>query len=1090
MTQPLCPECGRPLAANAPEGACSICLLLLGVKAPGAEGASRVDKMSATMDPAGGFALGEYAGQRIRHYHLLEPIGEGGFGTVWLAEQEEPLRRKVALKLLKLGMDARQVVARFEAERQALAMMDHPSIARVFDGGTTANGRPYFVMELVRGIPLTTYCHAARLATRDRLKLFIQVCEAVQHAHQKGIIHRDLKPTNILIAEQDGRAIPKVIDFGIAKATESVLTEKTLLTECNQMIGTPAYMSPEQAGLGGLDIDTRTDIYSLGVLLYELLSGRTPFDPKALLAAGLDEMRRTIREQEPIRPSARLTQERLHGQSEMADPKFDIDPDLDWIVLKALEKDRTRRYESANGLAADLQRYLADEPIVARPPGNLYRFQKLARRNKLLFGAAGAVAAALVLGLSFTSWWAVRATQNLAQARLNAYASEMNVAQQALAENNLERAVQLLDLQRPKAGEHEDLRGFEWRYLWQLCQGNESAIFRDGPASLYECAVAFSTDGRFLTYSGSNHVVVRDANTHKVIKSLPTLAQTLGFSPDGRLLATARLGSGPVLLWETATWDEKQVTALTNACAPAIFSPDGRWLLAGTPYANTLQLWNTETWQPVASCPQTPILDGSLRSAVAFSPDGKLLVTPWMDIVKGGQTGVYLWKVPTLEKHAGLFPPEVPFQSAAFLADGKHLVTASWLGHLLVWDLHANPPHLVHQVREHTAYIPAIAVAPGGKTLATGSADQSVCFWEASPPFKRIARWRGHRREVWAAAMSPDGETVASSSPDGTIRLWNGKPQTFCETVDDAGGDVAGFTSDGRTVVFAPSENDYRWQLVTGTNRVVIPIPAEPPLKFDFSRPYAITGNEPIAALGRSKGRVEIWDLAAKRLVTSWNAGPHRILACAFTLDGTRLATADSGSVTIWETRTRAEIVRLKAPGPSTKALAFSPDGQWLAAGSFSTRKTLVWNLVNRDLVISLNVSADQVAFAPDGKSLVTCGIQGNKAQFWELPSGRPKATLKGHVGGMVEVAFSPDGKTLATGAYDGRIKLWNIAIGQEVATFPYSGMMTSLRFSPDGRTLATGLWTSPGHRVLLFRAPSLDEIAAVERQPSRPIQP
>jgi len=727
MTPASCPECGSPLPVGAAEGSCSTCLLLLGVDAPPADSA-RI----------------EQAGQQIGCYKLLEPIGEGGFGTVWMSEQQEPVRRKVALKIIKLGMDTKQVVARFEAERQALAMMDHPNIARVFDGGATEHGRPFFVMELVRGIPLTTYCDTARLATRERLELFIQVCQALQHAHQKGIIHRDLKPTNILVTEQDGRALPKVIDFGIAKATEQKLTELTLFTRFNQMIGTPAYMSPEQAGLGSLDIDTRSDIYSLGVLLYELLTGLTPLDPHRLREAGYDAILKTIREIEPPKPSTCLSTLKLEDLTAIAGLRREdpeklhrlIRGDLDWIALKALEKDRTRRYDSANGFAADLRRYLDNEPIAARPPSNLYRFQKLARRDKLLFGAASAVAASLVAGLLIASWQAVRATRNLSQARLNAYASEMNVAQQAIAENNLERAVQLLDKQRPKPGEKDDLRGFEWRYLWRLCQGNESAIFRDGPASLYECAVAFSPDGRFLAYSGSNSVVVRDAKTRNVVTNLPTPANTLGFSPDGRLLVTAQLGSGPVKLWDTSSWTEMQVPELTNACAPAIFSPDGRWLATGTANTYLLQLWNTETWKPVASCPQTPMLDGSLRSAIAFSPDGKLLVTPWMEIPKGGQAGLYLWKVPTLEKHADLFVSEIPLQSAAFLPDGKHLVTAGWLGHLLAWDLESNPPRLIQQKREHTAYIPGIAVAPGSKTFATGSADQSVCLWDASPPLQ------------------------------------------------------------------------------------------------------------------------------------------------------------------------------------------------------------------------------------------------------------------------------------------------------------------------------------------------------------------
>ena len=347
-------------------------------------------------------------------YKLLEEIGQGGMGTVWAAEQTTPVRRKVALKLIKAGMDSRSVLARFEAERQALALMDHPNIAKVLDGGLTDSGRPYFVMEYVKGVPITEYCDATRLSVEERLSLFVQVCSALQHAHQKGIIHRDLKPSNILVAPYDDKPVPKVIDFGLAKAMHQSLTEKTLYTAHEMVLGTPLYMSPEQAQLNNLDVDTRSDIYSLGVLLYELLTGTTPLERKRFKEAAWDEIRRMIREEEPLRPSTRLSSTdtlpslATFRHTEPAKLKKLVRGELDWIVMKALEKDRTRRYETASSLARDIGRYLADEVVEARPPSPGYRIGKFVRRRKAQVIAAGLVLLALLAGIAGTTWGLIR----------------------------------------------------------------------------------------------------------------------------------------------------------------------------------------------------------------------------------------------------------------------------------------------------------------------------------------------------------------------------------------------------------------------------------------------------------------------------------------------------------------------------------------------------------------------------------------------------------------------------------------------------------------------------------------------------------
>ncbi len=420
--------------------------------------------VTADMPPPAAAPVREGPGSRIGPYRILSQIGEGGFGVVFLAEQERPVARRVALKIIKLGMDTRQVVARFEQERQALALMDHPNIAKVFDAGATESGRPYFVMEFCPGEPIDAYCDRNRLTIEQRLDLFIQVCEAVQHAHTKAIIHRDIKPSNILVASRDGRLTAKVIDFGVAKATVSKLTEKTLFTEHRQFIGTPEYMSPEQAE-GSQDIDTRTDVYSLGVLLYELLTGTTPFSGRELRSAGFAEILRIIREVEPPRPSTRLSSNTAtlatvasQRQAEPTRIGSIVRGELDWIVMTAMEKDRARRYDTASALAQDVRRYLAGDAVQAVPPSRSYQFRKFVRRNRVMAGAVSAVAVALLLGAGAFAW----------QAQVAREQRDKAVEAQASADRQRDRAVLAEAEAKQRADELQLVADFQADMLAQV----------------------------------------------------------------------------------------------------------------------------------------------------------------------------------------------------------------------------------------------------------------------------------------------------------------------------------------------------------------------------------------------------------------------------------------------------------------------------------------------------------------------------------------------------------------------------------------------------------------------------------------------
>jgi len=698
-----------------------------------------------------GESLPEQVGAGVGPYKLLELIGEGGFGLVFVAEQLKPVKRRVALKLIRPGMDTRDVIGRFEAERQALALMDHPNIARVLDAGTTDSGRPYFVMELVRGVSITDFCDQNHFTPRERLELFVSVCQAVQHAHQKGIIHRDLKPSNVLVTFHDGRPVVKVIDFGVAKALHQQLTDKTIYTRFAQVIGTPLYMSPEQASMSGLDIDTRSDIYSLGVMLYELLTGTTPFDRKRLAKAAYDELIRIIRDEEPPKPSTRMSQSTESLPAIAAQRKTDpaklsrmFRGDLDWITMKALDKDRTRRYESASGLAADVLRYLHDEPVEARPPSARYRLQKLSHKYRRGLLVAGAFVVLLLAGTAFSTWEAVqarRAEQAALQDRDRATAAEAaettqreraEAAQRVetdlrqQAQLALDRSEKSLYLNRIALAERywqannqlranqilgacsEKLRDWEWHYLSRLGHSEELTLPAD--------QAVYSPDGKFLATDGQdNSVQVRSAETGKILVRIrgdnPSSFSTLAFSPDSHRLAGI-CRDRTIRIWELPAGREtlklqplpgfKTTPKSTADIAGLSFSPDGKRIATtvakphnaqGNIYPDRLVIWDAITGKELLKVAPTGM-------RVAFSPDGKHLATA---IVVLNQT-VITGSLSILDAETGRVVTELPASGVegtpvVYSPDGKQLLSVRDQD-IWIWDTATGKE--VRTLRGHT----------------------------------------------------------------------------------------------------------------------------------------------------------------------------------------------------------------------------------------------------------------------------------------------------------------------------------------------------------------------------------------------------
>jgi WD40 repeat protein len=1075
----------------------------------------------------------EQAGDKIGRYKLLQEIGAGAFGVVYMAEQEEPVRRRVALKVIKLGMDTKEVITRFEAERQALARMDHPNIAKVLDAGATASGRPYFVMELVKGERITDYCDKSGLTTRERLELFIKVCQAIQHAHQKGIIHRDVKPSNTLVTMHDGVAVPKVIDFGIAKATQGRLTDRTLFTAYQDFIGTPAYMSPEQAEMSGLDIDTRTDIYSLGVLLYELLAGRTPFDAKELLASGIDALRKTIREKEPIRPSTRvatlkaaeLTATAGRRSTDTVKLLYQLKGDLDWIVMKCLEKDRTRRYETANGLAMDIRRHLDNQPVLARPPTVAYRVHKAFRRHKLMVAAGTAVGAALVLGVIGTTLGLLRAdklrqaaekaekeeskskaeaveayraerkeraraeTQELA-ARRAAYNSDMNLAQQALATDNLGRARRLLNRQRPQAGQ-KDLRDWEWRYLWGQTREDEHEVFL--PATNRRLhPLSFSTDGWLLAREQGGETVVTDLISRRAVLQRanawwPVLAHhgaRLAFA-EGSATTT----NSTIVLLDMATQKESRFETSWTETKWIGFTPDDRRLLAVSMRPGhketeavpcDLTTWDIDTgrqlWQREIGAPST----GNGRP-YAISPDGASFAA----VLRDGQ--VQVWEMQDGRERFTIKTTDENAIVVMFSPDSSTLLTGAGYADsaIRLWDAHSG--QAAGSLEGHRSWVSDLLFTADGKRLVSSSGDQTIRLWDWST-HKPCGVLRGHLDEVDGLALAPDGRTLASRCKDGSIFLWDvTKPsrslgyQTLPSRLDNLS---AAFTPDSRSILAAEMKGGVaEWDVSTlkETRRLW----GDSTNKIDT----IVSPDARWALQHDSHGRLLVWDARSGVEISNFLAAPGPFRAC-MTDNGRYLLTAYSaGTNTVVEAR-ETETWQRKGSltGSSDLLFAASLPNSFVAVTGRALRLFDATKLdqapkqfENRGVVLGLDTSMD-------GR-MIAAAYEDGSVRLWDMATLQPLDTLKGFLLSAVSVAFSPDGERLAVGSAGSEaVKLWDAETRQEVLTLSGEGSgFAGLKFSPDGRYLLAINGSGLAH---LWSAPTWAEIKAADPDEKKGPQP
>jgi WD40 repeat protein/serine/threonine protein kinase len=1020
--------------------------------------------------PGPNSAAAGYGSEAIGCYRLLEKLGEGGFGTVYVAEQTQPVRRRVALKVIKAGMDTREVIARFNTERQALALMDHPNIAKVLDAGSTNAGRPYFVMELVQGTRITEYCDQERLGIPQRLDLIISVCRAVQHAHQKGVIHRDLKPSNILVVVQDGAPVPKVIDFGIAKATEGGLTHGTVHTQFHQLVGTPAYMSPEQAELTGLNVDTRSDIYSLGVLLYELLTGFTPFRDEDLLASGWDGMRRMIREKDPAPPSTRLSQSLRTAESKTGNPISNsaasprglpvkeqialLKGDLDWIVMKCLEKDRNRRYETANGLAMDIQRHLRNEPVSAGPPGKIYIFKKFIARHRWAVVANAIIALLILAGLIGTSLGLRRATaariladQNAARANQladaarraetaaragqtnalrQAYSASMLSASDALERGQIDAARRYLD-SAPMA-----LRGWEWRHL----------------SSRLDLSIRVHNYPRVNTHLHA----LPDGLSYYDVSAQPIGGIRRRDMDTGQLLATLPTRRAYYLSWLVA--GGKQLIALTCDDGPG-----------------AVEVWDVERGALLASHPSPNL--------VQAAPDGSRVA--YLD----GQ------KLHIMETRSGVTRASgaVPFHDVmCFQPDGRRLAVSTGFGKVALVDTESL--QVLNTFEAHRNNVVGFGFSPDGRWLATGSMDNTIRVTDVSvnPP-AAVATLRGQNGWIDHLRFSPDGSLLVSASQDRTVRLWETKTGESRAALQIEGTDPS-FLPDGRTLIVGDAEGVRFWDIssldawvLRGHRGYVYPVMISPDGATIYSGGWDGYVGQP--------GSLRFWDAATGDEIAATEPADAYVRAAVLSADGSRLAISVtpqngvSSRIDILDTATGTTVASVDGLGVLIDSLAFDPAAKsliWIdtfhGVAHLADARTGIAQKPKKLFAGGRGANfLPWVAWSPDGATIALCDGGGGTVELLNAQSLEPVQRWPlGHRAPVRSLAFSPDSRRLLTTSEDGIARVWDAATGARLHDLVgHASRVLCAAYSPDGKRIASG---GDDHNARIWDAETFDQVA------------